>query len=194
MSCPPQNNFYNRFKQFFTESRKKFEKIAYFQIGDEEEAKDIVSKCFLSLWERRETLNEEQIISYMFISVKNACLDYRRSNTRHKKVYENILESERGVMEYYSRAIESCDPSQIFTAEIEDILRSTIANLPAEQREIFVMSRVQGKSYKEIAEELGLTHKQVDKSLQKTMKTLRQALGEYMPLLLLLLGTSVGPH
>lgn len=97
-------------------------------------------------------------------------------------------------MEYYSRAIESCDPSQIFTAEIVEILHNTIANLPAKQREIFVMSRVQGKSYKEIAEELGLTYKQVDKSLQKTMKTLRQALGEYMPLLLLLLGTAIGPH
>lgn len=194
MNCPPQNSFYNSFKQFFTESRKKFEKIAYFQIGDEEEAKDIVSKCFLSLWERRETLKEDQILSYMFISVKNACLDYRRANTRHKKVYDNILETERGVMEYYSRAIESCDPSQIFTAEIVEILHNTIANLPAKQREIFVMSRVQGKSYKEIAEELGLTYKQVDKSLQKTMKTLRQALGEYMPLLLLLLGTAIGPH
>ncbi len=93
-------------------------------------------------------------------------------------------------MEYYSRAIESCDPSQIFTDEITDILRKTLQDLPAPQRQIFVMSRVEGKTYNEIAQELGLTYKQVDKSLQKTMKVLRQSLGEYLPLALILLTAS----
>lgn len=57
-------------------------------------------------------------------------------------------------MEYYSRAIESCDPSQIFTDEITDILRKTLQDLPAPQRQIFVMSRVEGKTYNEIAHDI----------------------------------------
>lgn len=186
MNCPP-HSFYSLFKQLFIEHKKKFERLAYYQTGNEEEAKDIVSKCFLSLWEHRESLLADQLLSYMFISVKNACLDYRRANTRHQKVYENIRNTERGVMDYYSRAIESCDPSQIFTDEITDILRETLRKLSPQQRQIFIMSRVDGKSYKEIADEMGLTYKQVDKSLQKTMKVLREALGEYMPIMILMM-------
>ena len=117
-------------------------------------------------------------------------MDYRRANTRHQKVYEDLRERERGVMEYYSRAIESCDPSQIFTDEITEILKNTLRDLPDSQRRIFVMSRVDGKTYNEIAQELGLTYKQVDKSLQKTMKALRQSLGEYLPLALILMHLS----
>lgn len=189
MNTPPHIT-YDAFKQLFTEHRKKFERLAYFQTGNSEESKDIVSRCFLSLWERRDALRENELLSYMFIAVRNACMDYRRASTRHQKVYENILKTERGVMEYYSRAIESCDPSQIFTDEITDILRKTLQDLPAPQRQIFVMSRVEGKTYNEIAQELGLTYKQVDKSLQKTMKVLRQSLGEYLPLALILLAAS----
>ena len=52
--------------------------------------------------------------------------------------------------------------------------------LPGLQKRIFILSRINGLSYKEIAEKLGLSYKQVDKSLQKTMKTLRAALDEYL--------------
>ena len=83
----------------FVKNRKMFEKIAYFQIGNEEEAKDVVSKCFMSLWEKRDSIRKDQILSYMFVSVRNACMDYRRSDTTHRKVYENIRQKERGGQE-----------------------------------------------------------------------------------------------
>lgn len=181
------DNFYTIFEQIFTEQRKKFERLAYFQIGNEEEAKDIVSKCFLSLLEHKDSIDRNQLLSYMFISVRNACLDYRRADCRHRKIYDNICERERGMMDYYSRAIESCDPTQIFTDEITGILRQTLKSLSPSQRKIFIMSRVEGKTYREIATELGLTYKQVDKSLQNTMKVLRKALDEYLPALIILM-------
>ena len=81
-------NLESLFELLFVKNRKMFERLAYLQIGNEEEAKDIVSKCFMSLWEHRNNIREEQVLSYLFISVRNACLDYRRSDTRHKKIYE----------------------------------------------------------------------------------------------------------
>ena len=57
MNTPPHIT-YDAFKQLFTEHRKKFERLAYFQTGNSEESKDIVSRCFLSLWERRDALRE----------------------------------------------------------------------------------------------------------------------------------------
>ena len=180
-------DFNEIFELIFVKNRKMFEKIAYFQIGNEEEAKDIVSKCFMSLWEHRNEIRKDNILSYMFVSVRNACMDYRRSDTTHRKVYENILQKERGAMEYYSRAIESCDPNHIFADEILTIVIDTLNSLPEMQREIFMKNRVDGLSYKETAELLGLTYKQVDKSIQNTVKKLRLALGEYLPFFILFL-------
>jgi RNA polymerase sigma-70 factor (ECF subfamily) len=90
-------------------------------------------------------------------------------------------------MEYYSRAIESRDPNHIFADEILTIVIDTLNSLPEMQREIFMKNRVDGLSYKETAELLGLTYKQVDKSIQNTVKKLRLALGEYLPFFLLFL-------
>lgn len=180
-------DFNETFELIFVKNRKMFEKIAYFQIGNEEEAKDIVSKCFMSLWEHRNEIRKDNILSYMFVSVRNACMDYRRSDTTHRKVYENIRQKERGAMEYYSRAIESCDPNYIFADEILTIVIDTLNSLPEMQREIFMKNRVDGLSYKETAELLGLTYKQVDKSIQNTVKKLRLALGEYLPFFILFL-------
>ena len=180
-------DFNEMFELIFVKNRKMFEKIAYFQIGNEEEAKDVVSKCFMSLWEKRDSIRKDQILSYMFVSVRNACMDYRRSDTTHRKVYENIRQKERGAMEYYSRAIESCEPNRVFAEEIMTIVIDTLNSLPEMQREIFMKNRVDGLSYKETAELLGLTYKQVDKSIQNTVKKLRLALGEYLPFFILVL-------
>lgn len=180
-------DFESLFELLFVRNRKMFERLAFFQIGNEEEARDIVSKCFLSLWEHREQIRPEQALSYMFISVRNACMDYRRSDTRHKKVFDNIQTTERGAMEYYNRAIESCDPEKIFAEEILKIVSDTLSKLPEKQREIFIKNRVEGLTYKETAEALGITYKAVDKSLQNTIKRLKLELGEYLPIFLLLL-------
>ena len=89
-------------------------------------------------------------------------------------------------MEYYSRAIESCDPSRVFAEEIMNIVSETLRNLPEKQREVFVKTRIEGLSYKEAAEALGLSYKAVDKSLQNTIKKLKSELGEYLPIFLLM--------
>ena len=152
-------DFNEMFELIFVKNRKMFEKIAYFQIGNEEEAKDVVSKCFMSLWEKRDSIRKDQILSYMFVSVRNACMDYRRSDTTHRKVYENIRQKERGAMEYYSRAIESCEPNRVFAEEIMTIVIDTLNSLPEIQGRRVDAHLILGKSYRQIAREEG-----VDKS------------------------------
>jgi len=172
---------YKIFEQTFKENRKTLERVAYYLIGDSEEARDIVGQCFLTLWEKRNDIQQDKVLSYLFISVRNACLDYRRKDTVHKKVYENILLQERGAMEYYTSTIESTDPSAFFRDDIMKICTETLMNLPEEQRETFLMNRFEGLTYKQTAQSLGVGYKRVDKNLQKVMKKLREALKEYLP-------------
>ena len=72
------NLTYRLFEHVFGENREMLERLAYFYVGSREDAEDIVSQSFLNLWEKREDILEDRILPYLFTTVKNACLDYRR--------------------------------------------------------------------------------------------------------------------
>ena len=174
------------FEHIFDQNREMLERLAYFYVGSAEEAQDIVSQSFLTLWERREEVVSDRVLPYLFTIVKNACLDYRRKEEKHRQVHEQIYRQERAMMDIYTSTIESRDPIALFTGEILSIYKETLLSLPQEQRETWLRSRIDGLTYKEIAEVLGISYKRVDKNMQQVMKKLRTTLSEYMTLLLFL--------
>ena len=73
----------------------------------------------------------------------------------------------------------------MIVSELEQKIRNAIDDLPMERRKIFILSRYDGLSYAEIAEELGISIKTVENQMGKALKTLREDLSEYLPLLVL---------
>ena len=168
------------FEHLFDEHREMLERLAYFFIGNHEEARDIVSNCFMTLWEKRNEVIPGQVLSYLFITVKNACIDYRRREAVRGKVFNSILAKEKDMMDIYTATIESRNPVDLFTKEILSICRETLKSMPAEQRETWLKHRIEGLSYNEIADIMQVSRKKVDKNLQKVMKQLKFALADYI--------------
>lgn len=168
------------FELLFDEHREMLERLAYFFIGNHEEARDIVSNCFMTLWEKRNEVIPGQVLSYLFITVKNACIDYRRREAVRGKVFNSILAKEKDMMDIYTATIESRNPVDLFTKEILSICRETLKSMPAEQRETWLKHRIEGLSYNEIADIMQVSRKKVDKNLQKVMKQLKFALADYI--------------
>lgn len=177
---------YRLFEQVFGQNREMLERLAYFYVGSREEAQDIVSQSFMKLWEKKDELVQDRLIPYLFATVKNACLDYRKEADIHRQVHEHILHQERSMMDIYTATIASRDPVALFTDEILSIYKETLLSLEPEKREVWLRSRIEGLSYKEIADTLGITYKRVDKDMQKVAKKLKEALSEYLSLILLL--------
>ena len=69
----------------------------------------------------------------------------------------------------------------MFSSEITRILEDTLASLPEQTRQIFIMSRYEQMSVKEIAETLHLAPKSVEYHITKSLKVLRIALKDYLP-------------
>jgi RNA polymerase sigma-70 factor (ECF subfamily) len=174
------------FEHIFDQNREMLERLAYFYVGSAEEAQDIVSQSFLTLWERRDEVVSDRVLPYLFTIVKNACLDYRRKEEKHRQVHEQIFRQERAMMDIYTSTIESRDPVALFTGEILAIYKETLLSLPQEQRETWLRSRIDGLTYKEIAEIMHIPYKRVDKNMQQVVKKLRAALSEYLSLILFL--------
>ena len=118
------------FRQAFNDNREMLERLAYFSVRDREAARDIVSNVFLKLWEMRESIGGDRLMPYIYVSVKNACVNYRRDSGSHKNVHDNIRQREQSAMEFYTKAMESCNPAELYVEDILGICRERLENYP----------------------------------------------------------------
>ena len=179
------------FDKLFRLYQRKLYAVAYSLVHDANTAEDIVHDSFMTIWENRETVQFTSIEAYLFGVVKERCLKYRRDRYTGKAVYEKILMKERGVMDFYTRTIESCNPNELFQREIIEICRKQLEQMPELTKQVFIAHKLEGKSYKEIADMLCINLKKVDRELQQAAMKLRLSLKDYLLLLLLIVYSEI---
>lgn len=152
-------------------------------ITDLDKAKSLSQEVFLNLWlnrEKIETLNG--IRSFLYTFAKSCCLNY----IRHRKVisqYEerHLQEKEE---ELNREVLESFDFNSLEFSELETIIQQAINDLPEKCRQVFIMSRFDGKMNREISEELNISVKAVEANMTRALKALKSSLSEFLPALL----------
>jgi RNA polymerase sigma-70 factor (ECF subfamily) len=136
-------------------------------------AEEIAQEVMLELWRRRESLEIEQSFrAYLIRSTRNRALNH----IRHQRVVAREAES---------AALESpTSPSaedEVLGLELERAVRSAIDGLPANCREVFLLSREQGLKYAEIALALEISVKTVEKRMGQALSELRDRLATWLP-------------
>lgn len=165
-----------------------YPRLVYFAKGyvAYDDAKNLVQDAFVALWNKNpKFLSEAQLQSFLYTSVKNNCL----MQLRHEKVKESYKEDEvvRKQNQVYSLALEQIGTSTITFQEIEHIVEKTLEELPPRCREVFVLSRMEGKKNQEVAETLDISLKAVEAQVTKALKTFRLTLKDFLPLVAFLL-------
>ena len=79
--------------------------------------------------------------------------------------------------------MEACDPNEILSEELRAKVKTLLASMSEKTRIAFVRDRLDGKSHKEIAEELGISVKGVEYHITRAVKMLRDNLKDYAPFL-----------
>ena len=79
--------------------------------------------------------------------------------------------------------LEACNPEKLFSDELQSLVDKALETLPEQTRDIFVRSRYNNQSHKEIAAALDISTKTVEFHITKALKVLRVALKDYFPLL-----------
>lgn len=75
--------------------------------------------------------------------------------------------------------LEACNPEKLFSDELQSLVDKALETLPEQTRDIFVRSRYNNQSHKEIAVALGISTKTVEFHITKALKVLRVALKDY---------------
>ena len=143
-------------------------------LKDTELANDVVQECFCKLYERRKELKEElEVRPYLYKSVYNSCMDA----IKHQKVRDNYINQEL-LDFYFSKVVETPEAEQaLLDEDLKGAIQDAINKLPERCREIFVLSKVDGLSNKQIAEQLNISMKTVEAQMTTAFVRLRKELG-----------------
>lgn len=163
--------------------RKYYKSLIRFSWGivkSEAIAEEIVQEIFTNVWEERQRLIiKRSLKSYLFQASKNKSLDY----LKHQKIVREWSQEKKALHMDKPRQnkLNNDLHHKILLAEVEEAIKS----LPQRRRLIFILSRYQDMTYKEIAEFLDISVNTVETQISRALKTLRN---NFSDLLILLIG------
>lgn len=167
-------------KELCSGNEKAFRKLfdTYYQdiylysksiIKSEEFAEGVVQEVFLKVWINKENLDANlSFKSYIFTIAKNHCFNFLQKAANNRKLREEIF--------YKGKRYAAGADRNLIEADIEKIKNEAISQLPPKRRLIFEMSRYQGKSYKDISQELDISISTVKSQMSKALETLRHTI------------------
>lgn len=147
---------------FHTHSRTVFNYI-YYKFGNEEKARDAVQEAFVKLWENCARVAPEKAKAFVYTVANN--------------LYLNVLKAEKVRLKHRPETENTTrqDPQYLMEEqEFSEKLENALASLPENQRTTFLLNRIDGKKYAEIAELEGVSVKAIEKRMHLALKALRQ--------------------
>lgn len=175
------------FNKLFTEYHELFVRFANTYLQDESAAEDIAIDGIMYYWENRHSLSpDSNIPAYILETIKHKCLNYLRHLRVREDVEQRIQEHQQRVNNLRIATLEACDPQEIFSSEVGQLIDEAMEIMPDKTRQIFVMSRYENKTYQEIATHYSLSIKSVEFHISKALKILKVKLKDYITVVLFL--------
>lgn len=163
------------FEKLYYKYSKKLYNFSYNICKNQEDAEGVVQYVFMKVWETRSEINTDlSFKGYIFRIAKNNLLNYLK-----KKV------NEKAYLNYLMTVPEEGDitaKENIEYLELDFKIESLIKNIPERRREIFLLSRKDGLTYREISEKLNISVNTVNTQISKSLEYIRDSLdNNYLP-------------
>lgn len=159
---------------------------SYKYVHEKSVAESIVNDVFVSFWNNKnKTIIKTSLSAYLYRSVHNLTVNYlEREVPKQLKTVsrddENVSLTDKDDHSFDSPGAE------LLVRELQELIDAVIQELPAQCREVFVLSRLEGLSTDEIASQLNLSPNTVRVQLFRALSKLRKALGNYYILMVLI--------
>jgi RNA polymerase sigma-70 factor (family 1) len=159
------------YRELFLGYYKPLTAFALKFVSDSESAKDIVQSVFVKLYERRGTLSvEENIKSYLYRSVSNACINQLKKDSVRLGHQAGYVKEQTEI--FFQDALEQ--------TEEELRIHNAINALPPQCRKIFIMSRLEERKNQDIAEDLAISIRTVETQISNALRALRKSLVSFL--------------
>ncbi|MEJ5993773.1 RNA polymerase sigma-70 factor [Pedobacter sp. Du54] len=167
---------HHAFTEIYERYWKKMLLIAWNHSSQSAQAEDMVHEVFISLWERRATLEIQNISAYLATAIKFSVFkfhqrEYRKSELLNKNyIFQDV--------HYEDAAMDA-----LF---LNEYINHIVEEMPEKCRLVFSFSRIDGLKNNEIAEKMNISEKGVEANLTRALKFIRNELKEHWMLYLIL--------
>ena len=152
--------------------------VAKSYVQDDFIAQEIVQKIFIRLWDKRKELDiRSNVNGYLFMMVKNKCLDYLRKPRKVISIDGQWEQKERDIHFY---ALQDDGASRLIKSELEMRIQEGIELLPDACKAVFLKTKIEGMKYREAAKELNISVKTVESHMSKALRHMRWYLREFL--------------
>jgi len=156
------------FAQLFDAYYDELQHFIFFKSGDTEVAEDIIQDAFLKLWEIRSTVRIETARALLYTIATNLFSNrYKRMKLKFK-LQSTILED---------RTFETPE-FEMEIKEFDQKLQRVLSGLNENNRTVFLMNRIDQMTYNEIAANLNLSVKAVEKRMKKALEHIRKEIDQ----------------
>lgn len=152
------------FEYLFNEHFKHVRNFMYYKSGDLSLSEDLAQESFTILWKKCATVQFEAAKSYLFTVSGRLFLNKKK----REKIELNFIKKTG------SSSNKETPEFLMEENEFKKTLESAIAELPSKQREVFLMNRIDGMPFREIAESLEISVKAVEKRMSLCLQALKE--------------------
>ena len=154
------------FETVFKTYAKDLKRFLFFKFRDLETAEDVMQDSFVKLWQNCADVSYDKVKSYLFTIANNQFLNIKK----HEKVIR------KNNFRHVKHSTNESPEFLMIEAEYLDEIENAIASLSEKQREVFVMSKIEKKKYKEIADQLNISVKAVEKRMHNALIVMRKVM------------------
>ena len=159
------NYFYEQHSLIIYRRLKKMVKID--TLADE-----FLQDVFVKLWEKRHLIDPEQSLkAYLHLIAQNLVFDFYRKLAREARLQEEVKHTLSG---FHNTIQEG-----FYFKETNDVLQKAINNLPAQQKLVFTLCKIEGKSYEEVGRDLGISTSTIHGHIVKATKSVKTFMTDY---------------
>lgn len=158
---------YDAFERIYHRYKAPVAVVVFRLLKSQEQVEDLVQDLFFRVWQHRKRIDPEQPFSaYLFRIAENLVFDSFRKISKDKRLQADILRSAR----VFTNEVEVA----YIAKEDQDLLREAIQLLPQKRREVFVLCKLERKTYEEVSKSLNISLSTVNDHIYKANLFLRQ--------------------
>jgi RNA polymerase sigma-70 factor (family 1) len=149
-------------------------------VKNADDADELLQELFIKLWDNRKIIDlEKSFKSYMYTIAHNLVSNYFRKIANDQALIRSILQN---ATIYYLNAQELLE-----NKEVSKLLQQAIDQLTRQRKQVFQLCKIEGKSYEEAAELMGISIATINSHMTKSLQSIREYLHKHQDLMILVL-------
>lgn len=155
------------FEIIYNTYAKDIRRFLFYKFQSIDKAEDLMQDVFIKLWDNCGKVDYDKVKSYIFTIANNMFLN----EVKHQKVVQNYNKLNK------KEATNESPEFILLEKEFMNKIETAIADLPEKQREVFLMNRIEKKKYRDIAQQLNISVKAVEKRMHQALLIMRKEIG-----------------